>query len=98
MTETRTRRVRPVGVDLQDTEDNRVIIDAIERDNPGADVLRMPGLVKITSPGHLVIRRSTVEELLGRPWETHEFQLAIVSYVGHIAEWDEDEILIKWEH
>lgn len=95
---TRTRRIRNVGVDLQDTEENRPIIEAIERDNPNADVLRMPGMVKITVPGHLVIRRTTVEDLLGREWETHEFQMSIISYVGHIAEWDEDEILIKWEH
>lgn len=97
MTEARTRRIRNVGVDLQDTDEARPIVDAIERDNPEAEVRRMPGMLKITAPGHLVIQRTTVEELLGRPWETHEFQMAIISLVGNIAEWDEDEILIKWD-
>ncbi|ASW96789.1 monooxygenase [Mycobacterium intracellulare] len=97
MTEARTRRIRNVGVDLQDTDEARPLVDAIERDNPDAEVRRMPGMLKITVAGHLVIRRTTVEELLGRPWETHEFQMAIISLVGNIAEWDEDEILIKWD-
>lgn len=91
-------RVRTVGIDLQDSEESRPLVDAIEQDNPDADVLRIPGLVKITSPGELVIRRETVEEQMGREWETHELQVAIVSYSGHIAEWDDDEIVIRWEH
>lgn len=98
MTEQPITRVRNVGVDLQDTDETRSIVEAIERDNPEANIRRMPGMVKVSVPGRLVIRRGTVEELLGREWETHEFQLAIISLVGHIAEWDEDEILIKWEH
>ena len=97
-TAARPARVRKVGVDLQDTDLSRPLVDAIERDNPEATVRRMPGLVKISTPGELVIRRSTVENVLGREWETHEFQLAIISYSGHISEWDEDQILIKWEH
>ncbi|MCQ4079130.1 MmoB/DmpM family protein [Streptomyces sp. RB6PN25] len=91
--------VRKVGVDLQEaTEDTRRVVEAIERDNEDATVSYLPGLVKIQAPGRLVVRRQTVEDLLGRPWETHEFQLAIVSYYGHIAEWDDDEIVIKWDH
>jgi phenol hydroxylase P2 protein len=97
MTETRARRIRNVGVDLQDTEDTRPIIEAIEKDNPEAEVRRMPGMVKISTPGHLTIRRITVEEVLGRPWDTQEFQLVIISLVGNVDEWDEDEILIKWD-
>jgi phenol/toluene 2-monooxygenase (NADH) P2/A2 len=91
--------VRTVGLDLQESsEDTRRVVEAIERDNDDVVVTQIPGLVKIQAPGQLVIRRETVESLLGRPWETHEFQLAIVSYYGHIAEWDDDEIVIKWDH
>ncbi|BCB89511.1 MmoB/DmpM family protein [Phytohabitans suffuscus] len=93
------QRVRTVGVDLQEAgEDARGVVVAVERDNPGATVTQLPGLVRIQVPGRLVIRRASVEEQLGREWETHEFQLAIVSYHGHIAEWDEDEIVIQWDH
>jgi len=85
-------------VDLQDTEDNRGLIEAIERDNADATLRRMPGMVKIQTHPQLTVRRSTVEEILGRPWDTNEFQLAIISISGNVAEWDEDEIVIRWEH
>ena len=87
-----------MGIDLQDSEESRALVEAIEEDNPDAESRRMPGLVKIKSPGELVIRRETVEQRIGREWETHEFQVSIVSYCGNIAEWDDDEIVIKWEH
>ena len=89
---------RPVGVDIQESEQNRAVIEALEADNANSSVIHMPGLVRVTSPGRLVLRRETVEERLGREWETHEFQLAIISYFGHIKEWDDDEIVIAWDH
>jgi phenol/toluene 2-monooxygenase (NADH) P2/A2 len=91
-------KVRMVGVDLQDSEDTRALIEAIEEDNPDLTLLRMPGLVKLQTPGPLVIRRETVEKRMGREWETHEFQMNIVSYSGNIEEWDDDQIVIKWKH
>lgn len=94
-----TERPRMVGVDLQQSGDDiRHLVAAIEKDNPDILVRYLPGLIKIQKAGPLVIRRETVEEMLGRPWETHEFQLAIVSYYGHVDEWDDDEIVIKWSH
>jgi len=85
-------------VDIQESETNRSVVEAIERTNEGCTVKHMPGLVRITAPGRLVITRESVEARLGREWETHEFQLAIVSYFGHIKEWDDDEIVIAWDH
>ena len=98
MTETPVARVRNVGVDVQDNDETRPIVEAIERDNPEVVIRRMPGMVKVLVPREMVIQRTTVEEILGREWDTNEFQLSIISLVGNIAEWDEDEILIKWEH
>ncbi len=89
---------RPVGVDVQESEQNRAVIEAMEADNADATVNHMPGMVRVTAPGRLVIRRESVEQRLGREWETHEFQLAIISYFGHIKEWDDDEIVIAWDH
>lgn len=89
---------RMVGVDLQESESNRAVVEAIEADNPECSVQYMPGLVRITCPGRLVITREQVEARLGREWETHEFQMAIVTYFGHIKEWDDDEIVIAWDH
>jgi phenol hydroxylase P2 protein len=93
-----TTTVRDVGVDLQENDANRPVIEAIEADNEDCKVNHMPGLIRISAPGRLVINRETVEEKLGREWETHEFQLAIVSYFGHIKEWDDDQIVIQWDH
>ncbi|GAA1240466.1 MULTISPECIES: MmoB/DmpM family protein [Janibacter] len=93
-----TTQTRKVGVDIQESENNRGVIEAIEADNPEAELTHSPGLVRIAAPGRLVIQQATVEEKLGRPWETHEFQMAIVSYFGHIQEWDDDEIVIAWDH
>lgn len=98
MSDTKATKVRPVSVDLQETEFTRAVVEAIEADNADLTVRHVPGLVKLTTPGELVINRESVEERLGREWETHEFQLAIVSYAGHIAEWDDDRIVIRWEH
>ena len=94
----RVKRVRQVGIDLQDTEENRGLVDAIVRDNPDATLRRLPGMVKVQAHPKLTVRRSTVEECFGRPWDTNEFQLAIISLSGNVAEWDEDEIVIRWEH
>jgi phenol hydroxylase P2 protein len=91
-------RARPVSVHLQETEFTRAVIEAIEADNAELTVRHVPGLVKLEAPGELVINPESVEARLGREWETHEFQLAIVSYAGHIAEWDDDRIVIKWHH
>jgi phenol/toluene 2-monooxygenase (NADH) P2/A2 len=90
--------LRPVSIDLQDSEENRALIEAIEADNPEVTIRHLPGLIKLQAPGQIVINRETVEERLGREWETGEFQLAIVSYAGNVSEWDDDQIIVKWEH
>ncbi len=87
---------RMVSVDLQENEENRAVIEAIEADNPDVSVRHMPGVVKIEAPGRLVIKRESVEERLGREWETHEFQMAIITLAGNITEWDDDEIVLAW--
>ncbi len=89
---------RPVGVDIQESEANRAVIEAIEADNADCTVRHMPGMVRVQAPGRLVINAESVTARLGRDWETHEFQLAIISYFGHIKEWDDDEIVIAWDH
>jgi hypothetical protein len=64
-----TGSTRDVGVDLQENDENRAVIQAIESDNPGCGVRHMPGLVRITRQGRLVITRESVEAQLGREWE-----------------------------
>lgn len=89
---------RAVGLDLQETEENHRIVEAIQLDNAQLEIRHLPGLLKLSAPGSIEVRRESIEKSLGRPWETHEFQMAIVSYVGNIAAWDDDRIVIRWEH
>jgi len=89
---------RPVGVDLQENEESRALVEAIEADNPDLTIRHMPGMIRLTAPGQLVINQASVEQRLGREWETHEFQLAIISYFGEFAEWEDDRIVIAWKH
>jgi len=93
-----TRTLRQVGIDIQESEENRALIEAIEADNADLTIRHLPGLVKLQAPGQIVINRETVEAKLGREWETGEFQLAIVSYAGNFSEWDDDQIVVSWEH
>jgi len=90
--------LRQVGVDIQDAEENRGLVDAIKADNPQLTIRHLPGLLKLQAAGRMVINRETVESKLGREWDTGEFQLAIVSYVGNFSEWDDDQIIVSWEH
>lgn len=87
---------RPVSIDVQDFEDNRALVAAIQEDNEDLVVNHYPGLVKLQAPGRMVINRESVEAQLGRPWETHEFQVSIISLAGNITEWDEDRIVLSW--
>ena len=89
---------RQVGVDLQENEESRALVEAIETDNPDLTIRHMPGMIRLTAPGRLVINQASVEQRLGREWETHEFQLAIISYFGEFAEWEDDRIVIAWKH
>ncbi len=90
--------LRQVGIDLQDAEENRALVDAIKADNPELTIRHLPGLMKLQAAGRLVINRETVEAKLGREWDTGEFQLALVSYAGNFSEWDDDQIIVSWEH
>ncbi len=93
-----TRTLRQVGIDIQDAEENRGLIDAIKADNPELTIRSMPGMLKLQAPGRIVINRETVEAKIGHEWETGEFQLAIISYAGNFTEWDDDQIIVSWEH
>ncbi len=92
----REAKERFVGVDLQDNEDSRAIVRAISRDNAGVKITHYPGLIKIQCTGQMDVKRETVEQELRREWDTQEFNLSIITYVGDIQEWDDDHILVKW--
>lgn len=85
----------PVFISLLSNDVSRCIVDAIVADNPEASVQEYPAMVKIDSPGRLVIRRDSVEERLGRRWDVQELHLSLISLSGNIDETD-DEFSLQW--
>ncbi|HQX05632.1 MAG TPA: MmoB/DmpM family protein [Zoogloea sp.] len=84
-----------VFIALQTNEDTRPIIEAIEIDNPHAVVHRQPAMVKIDAEGMLVIRKSTIEEQVGRDFDLQELHINLISLTGHVSE-DDDTLTLSW--
>ena len=83
-----------VYIALQNNEEARPLIEAIEQDNPEARIETFPAMVKIDAPGYLVIRRDTVEGLIGRDWDPQELHINLVSLSGNVVE-DEDQFALE---
>jgi len=84
-----------VFIALQTNEESRYIVEALLEDNPEAVVDEQPAMVKINVPGSLVLRRTTVEEKMGRPFDLQEMQINLITLSGHVDE-DEDEFRLSW--
>jgi len=84
-----------VFIALQANEETRPIIEAIELDNPAAVVNREPAMVKINAEGHLVVKRETIEEQLGRSFDMQELNVNLITLSGNVCE-DEDSLTLTW--
>jgi len=84
-----------VFIAFQTNDDTRSIIEAIANDNPNAQINRYPAMVKIDAPGRLVVRRSSIEELIGRAFDLRELHVNLISLSGNIDESD-DEFVLHW--
>lgn len=80
---------RKVSITLQNNDDARSIIEAIEKDNPEAVATFFPAMVKIDCAGRLIVKQETVEELIGRDWDVQELHLSLISIAGNVDEEDE---------
>lgn len=83
------------SITLQNTDDARPIIEAILADNPGVQVLNMPGAVKLDRDKRIVVNRASVEERLGRDWDPQEIHLVLISMAGNLDE-DDDYFALEW--
>ena len=81
---------------LQTNEETRPIIEAILQDNPGAVVDEQPAMVKINADGRLVVRRETIEEIIGRDYDLQELQVNMITMSGNLDQTD-DEITLFWK-
>lgn len=86
-----------VFIAFQTNEETRCIVDAILADNPKATVDRQPAMVKINAPDTLVVRRTSVEEQMGRDFDLQELHINLITMTGHVSE-TEDEFIVSWAH
>jgi phenol hydroxylase P2 protein len=84
-----------VFIAFQVNDDTRPIVAAIEADNPQATIVHFPAMVKIDAPGRLVVRRDSIETLIGRSFDLRELHLNLISLSGNIDESD-DEFVLQW--
>lgn len=86
-----------VFIAFQKNEETRGIIEAILEDNPNAIVNEQPAMVKIDAPDSMTIKRSTIEDKMGRSFDLQEMQIYLITLSGHIDETDE-EFNLSWKH
>lgn len=86
-----------VFIAFQANEESRPVVEAILADNPQASAVYSPGLVKIDAPGTLTIKRATIEEQTGRPYDLQQLHINLVTLTGHIEE-DDDQFVLSWKH
>ena len=80
---------------LQLTDDSRSIIDALLADNPGATLDEQPAMVRVDCENSLTLKRESVSERMGRPFDLQELHLSLISLTGNIDETD-DELNLSW--
>ena len=84
-----------VYIALQENEESRYIVEAIEEDNPDVTVIYQPAMIRIENEGYLVIKKVTVEEKMGRDWEVQALHLNLITLGGNVEETD-DELSLTW--
>lgn len=84
-----------VYIALQDNEESRYIVEALEEDNPDATVIYQPAMIRVENEGYLVVKRETVEDKMGRDWEIQALNLNLITLGGNVEETD-DELSLTW--
>lgn len=75
-----------VGPVMRQGELARAVVEAAEIDNPGKqiDVDDKVAYLRISTDGELVLKRETIEEMLGRPFSMNELEVELSSFAGRI--------------
>lgn len=84
-----------VFIAFQLNEESRPIIEAVLADNPHAVAIESPAMVKIDAEEALVIKRESIEALIGRSFDLQELQIHLITISGHLDE-DDDEFRLAW--
>lgn len=86
-----------VFIAFQTNEESRPVVEAILADNPQATVTESPGMIKIDAPGHLTIKRESIEERTGSSYDLQQIHINLITLSGHIDE-DDDQFTLSWKH
>ena len=75
-----------VGPILRSGDVANAAVEAIEIDNPGKDIKVEDKLayIRISVDNECILKRATMEEMLGRPFEMRELEINLSSFAGHI--------------
>ena len=66
-------------------------------DNPHAVVKREPAMIKIDAPGQMVVRKETIEGLVGRTFDLQEMHIHLITLSGNVDETD-DSLTLTWNN
>jgi toluene monooxygenase system protein D len=88
-----TKMVGPVirGLDANLAD---AVIDAIEVDNPDAEVLvdDQGGYIRIGTPNVCRLTRASLEEALGRTFQLHQLEPQLAGFAGRMKLTDDDVV------
>ncbi len=82
---------------IQDTDDGRAIVRAIEKDNDGVKIEQKPAMIAIEREKSITVVGKTVAQEMGREWDIEEMQIELISIGGQIEETD-DEFIVYWDN
>ena len=85
-----------VFIAFQDNDNARYMVEAIQEDNPEAEVQHQPAMIRIQAEKRLVINRETMEEKLGRDWDVQEMLIDVISLGGHVDK-DDEHFNLEWK-
>ncbi len=64
----------------------KAVAEAAEIDNPGRTITvdDKVAYVRVSTDGEMLLRRSTIEEMLGKPFRMSELEIELSSFAGRI--------------
>jgi len=91
--ETHVKMVGPVVRGL-DTNLADAVIDAIEADNPDADVVvdDEGGYIRISTPNLCRLTRASLEDALGRTFKLHQLEPQLAGFAGRMRLTDDEVV------
>lgn len=80
-----------VGPVMRQGELARAVVEAAEIDNPGRKITvdDKVAYLRISTDDELILRRETIEEMLGRPFSMNELEIELSSFAGRIETKDD---------